>query len=219
MRCLAESKKIILVGIPGVGKTTLVKKLVQLLQAKKHSVRVESFGTLMLKEASEHAQDRDDLRKLDISQQKKLQNKVASKIASFKENIVLVDTHAFISTDSGFYPGLPNNILEIIQPDHFVSVSARPEEIYNRRTGDGTRSRDIISIESIKKELAVQDSMVASCSVLSGSPILTVLNSEGRVDGVVAEIIKGIGANDRSWHNTSFLGCGIFAGHGSFWTR
>ena len=194
MRCLAESKKIILVGIPGVGKTTLVKKLVQLLQAKKHSVRVESFGTLMLKEASEHAQDRDDLRKLDISQQKKLQNKVASKIASFKENIVLVDTHAFISTDSGFYPGLPNNILEIIQPDHFVSVSARPEEIYNRRMGDGTRSRDIISIESIKKELAVQDSMVASCSVLSGSPILTVLNSEGRVDGVVAEIIKGIGA-------------------------
>ena len=190
MRCLAESKKIILVGIPGVGKTTLVKKLVQLLQAKKHSVRVESFGTLMLKEASEHAQDRDDLRKLDISQQKKLQNKVASKIASFKENIVLVDTHAFISTDSGFYPGLPNNILEIIQPDHFVSVSARPEEIYNRRMGDGTRSRDIISIESIKKELAVQDSMVASCSVLDlahqylrlPSPIRLLYISSGRAE-------------------------------------
>ena len=75
-----------------------------------------------------------------------------------------------------------------------VSVSARPEEIYNRRMGDGTRSRDIISIESIKKELALQDSMVASCSVLSGSPILTVLNAEGKADGVAANIVKGIGA-------------------------
>ena len=89
---------------------------------------------------------------------------------------------------------MPNNILEIIKPNHFVSVSARPEEIYNRRMGDGTRSRDIISIESIKKELALQDSMVASCSVLSGSPILTVLNSEGKADGVAANIVKGIGA-------------------------
>ena len=60
--------------------------------------------------------------------------------------------------------------------------------------GDGTRSRDIISIESIKKELALQDSMVASCSVLSGSPILTVLNAEGKADGVAANIVKGIGA-------------------------
>ncbi len=183
-----------MVGIPGVGKTTLVKKLVELLQAKKHSVRVESFGTLMLKEAADYVKNRDDLRRLDILQQKKLQNKVASKIASFDEDIVLVDTHAFIATDSGFYPGLPNNILEIINPNHFVSVSARPEEIYNRRMGDGTRSRDIISIESIKKELALQDSMVASCSVLSGSPILTVLNAEGKADGVAANIVKGIGA-------------------------
>ena len=103
-----------MVGIPGVGKTTLVKKLVELLQAKKHSVRVESFGTLMLKEAADYVKNRDDLRRLDILQQKKLQNKVASKIASFDEDIVLVDTHAFIATDSGFYPGLPNNILEII---------------------------------------------------------------------------------------------------------
>ncbi len=194
MHCLAENKKIIIVGIPGVGKTTLVKKLAELLKVKKHSVRLDSFGTLMLKEASSYAKDRDDLRKLDISQQKKLQNQVASKIACFSEDIIIVDTHAFIATDSGFYPGLPNNILEIIKPNHFVSVSARPEEIYNRRMGDITRIRDIVSIESIKKELAVQDSMVAACSILSGSPILTVLNSEGRADSVAEEIAKGIGA-------------------------
>ena len=78
-----------------MGKTTLVKKLVELLQAKKHSVRVESFGTLMLKEAADYVKNRDDLRRLDILQQKKLQNKVASKIASFDEDIVLVD----IATD------------------------------------------------------------------------------------------------------------------------
>ncbi|MDI1496197.1 MAG: adenylate kinase [Cenarchaeum symbiont of Oopsacas minuta] len=190
---MAENKKIIIVGIPGVGKTTLVKKLVELLKAKQHSVRVDSFGTLMLEEVHNDISNRDELRKLDIFKQKKLQNRVATKIASFTEDIVLVDTHAFISTDSGFYPGLPNNILEIIKPDHYISVSARPEEVYNRRMSDNTRSRDIVTIESIKKELAVQDSMVAACSVLSGSPILTVLNSEGKANDVAVEIIEGIG--------------------------
>ena len=48
----------------------------------------------MLKEATDYVKNRDDLRRLDILQQKKLQNKVASKIASFDEDIVLVDTHA-----------------------------------------------------------------------------------------------------------------------------
>jgi adenylate kinase len=49
---LAESKRVIIVGIPGVGKTTLVSKVVELLREKKISVNVSIFGTIMNKKNS-----------------------------------------------------------------------------------------------------------------------------------------------------------------------
>ena len=91
------------------------------------------------------------------------------------------------------YPGLPNQVIQIIQPTHFIAISARPEEIYNRRMKDETRNRDKISIESIKKELAIQDSMLSTCSVLSGSPMKVILNNEGKIEEAANNVIKAIG--------------------------
>ena len=193
MHYLVESKKVIIVGIPGVGKTTLVSKIVEILKAKQKSVSVHSFGTVMLEEAKKNGiKDRDELRKLPMEKQTNLQKLAAQKIASIQDELVIIDTHAFISTNAGFYPGLPNHVLQIIKPSNFISVSARPEEIYNRRMKDSTRNRDLVSIESIKKELSVQDAMLSSCSVLSGSPMKTVLNAEGKVDEAAQMVIDAI---------------------------
>ena len=193
MHYLAESKKVIIVGIPGVGKTTLVSKIVEILKAKQKSISVHSFGTVMLEEAKKNGiKDRDELRKLPMEKQTNLQKMAAQKIASLQDDLVIIDTHAFISTNAGFYPGLPNSVLQIIKPDNFISVSARPEDIYNRRMKDSTRNRDLVSIESIKKELSVQDAMLSSCSVLSGSPMKTVLNSQGKVDEAAQTVIDAI---------------------------
>ena len=191
---LAESKKVVVVGIPGVGKTTVVSKVVEKLNALNKSVSVHSFGTVMFEEAKENGlKDRDDLRKLTVEQQKNLQKKAAEKIAEYQENIVIIDTHAFISTKEGYYPGLPHYVIQILKPTHFIAVSAKPDEIYNRRTNDDTRDRDIISIGSIKEELDVQDAMLSSCSVLSGSPMKVVLNTEGKVEEAADSIINAIG--------------------------
>lgn len=193
MHYLAESKKVIIVGIPGVGKTTLVSKIVEILRAKQKSISVHSFGTVMLEEAKKNGiKDRDELRKLSMEKQTNLQKMAAQKIARLEDELVIIDTHAFISTNAGFYPGLPNHVLQIIKPSNFISVSARPEEIYNRRMKDSTRNRDLVSIESIKKELSVQDAMLSSCSVLSGSPMKTVLNAEGKVDEAAQTVIDAI---------------------------
>lgn len=190
---MAESKKVIIVGIPGVGKTTLVSKIVEILKAKQRSISVHSFGTVMLEEAKKNGiKDRDELRKLPMEKQTNLQKMAAQKIASLQDDLVIIDTHAFISTNAGFYPGLPNSVLQIIKPDNFISVSARPEDIYNRRMKDSTRNRDLVSIESIKKELSVQDAMLSSCSVLSGSPMKTILNSQGKVDEAAQSVIDAI---------------------------
>ena len=191
---LVESKKVVVVGIPGVGKTTVVSKVVEKLNALNKSVSVHSFGTVMFEEAKENGlKDRDDLRKLTVEEQKNLQKKAAEKIAEHQENIVIIDTHAFISTKEGYYPGLPHYVIQILKPTHFIAVSAKPAEIYNRRTNDDTRDRDIISIGSIKEELDVQDAMLSSCSVLSGSPMKVVLNTEGKVEEAADSIINAIG--------------------------
>ena len=190
---MAESKKVIIVGIPGVGKTTLVSKIVEILKAKQKSVSVHSFGTVMLEEAKNNGvKDRDELRKLSMEKQTNLQKMAAEKIAKLQEGLLVIDTHAFVSTNAGFYPGLPNDVLQIIKPSNFISVYARPEEIYNRRMKDNTRQRDIVSIDAIKKEMAISDAMLSSCAVYSGSPMKPVFNTEGKVDEAANTVISAI---------------------------
>jgi adenylate kinase len=193
VHCLGEPKLVVMVGIPGVGKSTLVAKIVEILNGRKKSVSVQSFGTVMFDEAKKLGiSDRDELRKLTMDEQKNLQKLAAEKISQLQDDLVIVDTHAFISTNAGFYPGLPHDVLQIIKPTNFISVFARPEEIYNRRMKDTTRNRDIASIDSIKRELAVQDAMLSSCSVLSGSPIKPILNTEGKVDEAANTVLSAI---------------------------
>jgi len=194
---LAESNRIIIVGIPGVGKTTVVSRVVELLKEKNVKVSVSIFGTVMFDEAKKiGVRNRDDLRKLSVKAQKELQSMAARTIASITDDVVIVDTHAFISTQEGFYPGLPHNVLEILNPDSFIMITARPEEIYNRRMTDTTRTRDIVSIDTIKKELDVTSAMLSTCSILCGSPIKMVLNTEGKVDEAARGILSAMGFNN-----------------------
>ena len=194
MHCLAGvSKKVVIVGIPGVGKSTLVTKIVEILNSKQKSVSVNSFGTIMFEEAQKNGiKNRDDLRKLSMEEQQILQKKAAEKIAKLEDDLVIIDTHTFIITNAGFYPGLPHNVLEIIKPSNFISVYARPEEIYNRRMKDNTRQRDIVSIDNIKKEMAISDAMLSSCAVFSGSPMKPVFNTEGKVEEAANAVISAI---------------------------
>lgn len=187
------SKKIIIVGIPGVGKSTLVTKIVEILNSRQKSVSVNSFGTIMFEEAQKNGiKNRDDLRKLSMEEQQNLQKKAAQKIAKLEDDLVIIDTHTFINTNAGFYPGLPNSVLEIIKPSNFISVYARPEEIYNRRMKDTTRQRDVVSIDNIKKEMAISDAMLSSCAVFSGSPMKPVFNAEGKVEEAANTVISAI---------------------------
>ena len=194
MLCLAENKKIIMVGIPGVGKTTLLSKMAEIIKNHKKSVSVLSFGTLMFEIAKENGlKNRDELRKLPVSEQQSLQKIAAEKIAAHTEDVVIIDTHAFINSSEGYYPGLPELVLKIIKPTNFVSVSAKPEEIYNRRMTDNTRNRDKITLANIKKELDAQSGIIASCMVISGSPVKYILNREGKIDEATDKIVRAIG--------------------------
>ncbi len=169
MLYLAENKRIILVGIPGVGKTSLLSKIVETIKNHDKSVGVISFGTLMFEIAKKNGlKDRDELRKLPVTEQQNLQKIAAEKIAEHNEQIVIIDTHAFINSTEGYYPGLPEHVLKIIKPTNFVTVTAKPEEIYNRRMKDDTRNRDKVTLTIIKKELEIQSGMISACAVITG---------------------------------------------------
>ena len=194
MLCLEENRIIIMTGIPGVGKTTLLSKIVEVIKSHDKSVNVLSFGTLMFEIAKENGlKDRDGLRKLPLKEQQSLQKIVAEKIAATNEQIVIIDTHAFINSPEGYYPGLPEHVLKIIKPTNFVSISAKPEEIYNRRMKDDSRNRDKITLTIIKKELEIQSGMISACAVITGSPVKHILNGEGKIDEATNKIIKAIG--------------------------
>jgi len=191
---LEENKRIVMVGIPGVGKTTLLSKMVELIKKHGKSVHVISFGTLMFEVAEKNGlKDRDGLRKLPVTEQQNLQKLAAEKIAALTEQVIIIDTHAFINSPGGYYPGLPENVLRIIKPTNFVSISAKPEEIYNRRMKDDTRNRDKITVANIKKELDIQSGMISACSVITGSPVKLVLNREGKIDETAEKIINALG--------------------------
>ena len=191
---LEDSKKVVIVGIPGVGKTSLITKIAELTKQKNKTVSVHSYGTVMFEEAKKMGiKNRDELSMLPIAKQKQLQKMAAEMLSNLSDDVIFIDTHAFISTKAGFYPGLPNYVIQIIQPTNFIAITASPDEIHNRRMKDETRDRDPISIEDIKKELAVQDAMLSSCSVLSGSPMKVIFNHEGKIEEAASNVINAIG--------------------------
>ena len=193
-----NNKRVVVVGIPGVGKTTVISRLAEILNQRGTQTAVVVFGTIMFEEARKLGlNNRDEMRRQSIEDQRRMQNLAARRIANMKDNIVIVDTHLFINTNEGYYPGLPLNLLEIIKPTNIVMVAAHPEEIATRRKTDATRDRDTLSVEDIQFQLDISKVMVATCSVLTGCPFIIIMNSNNKIDQTASNIVKALTAEDR----------------------
>ncbi|MBD0359575.1 MAG: adenylate kinase [Nitrososphaeraceae archaeon] len=188
-----NNKRVVVVGIPGVGKTTVISRTAEILNQRGTQTAVVVFGTMMFEEARKLGiNNRDAMRRESIEVQRHMQDLAARRIANLKDNIVIVDTHLFINTNEGYYPGLPLHLLEVIKPTNIVMVAARPEEIANRRRIDETRDRDIESVEDIQYQLDISKVMVATCSVLTGCPFIIIMNSNNKIDETASNIVKAL---------------------------
>jgi len=194
---LAENhKRAVVVGIPGVGKTTVITRAAEVLN-KKRKTTIVVFGTVMFEQAKKIGlKSRDEMRKMPIEDQRRLQEMAAQRIAEMNDDILLVDTHLFINTEEGYYPGLPMRLLNIMKPTNMIMVAADAIEIAKRRKTDQTRQRDIISAENIQKELDISRMMVASCSILTGAPFAIIMNNDGQVDEAAANIARTLLVGD-----------------------
>ena len=186
-----KGKKVIIVGIPGVGKSTIISNATTALQNIGTSVTTVVFGSVMFEEAKKLGiTDRDQMRKLSIDVQQKLQNMAADLISARRESIVVVDTHLFIKTSSGYYPGLPMNLILKLNPDRLILVSANSEEILRRRKDDNSRTRDMISGDEIKRDIDVSLSMISSLSILTGAPFEIIHNNDNMIDSATAQMVE-----------------------------
>lgn len=194
---MVKGKIIIAVGLAGVGKSTVLRKLEDLVSEDKSKVKIVSYGSIMTERAEKlgMTNDRDKLRRSSVNKQKALQEYAAKEISklAYSWDFVIVDTHMIISTDKGYLPALPYNILLILKPSLLVVIEAEPEIILSRRTVDMERNRDQTSMEQLSAEIAFSRSVAAACSVITGAPAKFIENINGKQDVAADQFLKLLG--------------------------
>lgn len=182
-------KKVIITGVPGVGKTTVINTAMEKLQSEGTHYQNINFGSFMFEvaEAEGLAKDRDEMRKLDRTVQKRLQKLAAEKIAAIDGNVI-VDTHASVKTPNGYLAGLPEWVITAIMPDVLVIVETDDDQILLRRMSDETRIRDMEGAKGIAEHQMMNRAFGASYATLTGCTVKYITNADFLLDKAVEEL-------------------------------
>src|SRR5712691_2690898 len=142
------SRTIIVAGIPGVGKTTVLQELENVAREKNIPLKIVNFGNVMNELVKKRGKTvhRDHMRRQDLELQAKVQEQAAREIGKTggksAKSALVVDTHMFVRTKDGIWPGTPRRVLEQLDPGLIILIEADPEDIARRRNADRTRERD-----------------------------------------------------------------------------
>ena len=174
---------ILVTGIPGVGKTTLLDEFNRMATRRGLNVTIMNYGTIMSSILKEKSSDlaRDEIRRQKTNTQKIAQLRTAELIANkSNDGITMIDTHTFINTKAGFLAGLPYDVLKKLNPSLLVLVEASIRDILKRRSLGSIRNREKQSLEEIKLGLEWSRNMASAYSALIGLPIKILKNEEGK---------------------------------------
>ncbi len=179
---------IIVMGVPGAGKTSVLKGVTE----KKPEYKIVNYGDLMLEIFREKygVQNRDDMRKASVAQQKAVQEAVAEKLSRMDEKVIL-DTHCSILTPKGYLPGLPFELLKKLKVDRLVLVSATVDEIYGRRKNDKTRTREV-NRDEITEHLGINMGYLAAYSAFAGAPAMVILSRDGKLPESIEKFVSAL---------------------------
>ena len=190
----------IVTGIPGVGKTTVLSKVSEILQEKSIPYKIVNYGDYMLNTAIKngYVNNRDEIRKLSVDKQKELQTLAARKIVEDlselgKNGLGFVDTHAVIRTPSGYLPGLPKYVIEVLSPNVIFLLESDPKIILDRQKRDNSRVRaDYNDVNIINEVLSFARYSAMASAVLVGASVKIVINQEGDPSVAAREIINSL---------------------------
>jgi len=153
-----KSDLISVVGVPGVGKTSLCRKL-----SEKVDYPHINYGDLMLKIAKEKnfVETEDELFSLPIQIQHQIWKETALQIK--KQKKALVDLHGLDQSPIGYILSLP---IKIIKPSLIILIESPPELILFRRKLDPKeRIKDTIKtltehIEMLRVSMIISSVMI-----------------------------------------------------------
>ena len=190
---MSETRNVVIVtGIPGVGKTTVINTAIEMIKEKHNEeVLMLNFGSEMFEVASERGlvQGRDELRKMVTAKQREVQRLAGKAIAEkAKSARVIVDTHTLIQTPNGFLIGLPEWVVKAIEPKTLVLVEAKPENIASRRSDDETRTRDEQFVDDIRIHQEMCRATAVAAATLTGATVRIIKNQEGKVEEAAMQL-------------------------------
>ena len=176
---------IIVMGLPGAGKSTVLKGI-------SAGFKQLNYGTLMLQIAKKKfgILDRDQIRKLQVKEQKEVQAAVAEQL-SREEGKIVLDTHCSIKTPQGYLPGLPFELLSKLNVGGLVLITAKSEEVFARRSHDQSRDRkDDVTLEHVQEHDSMNRAFLAAYAAYCGCPAKIIHNAQGKVKEASAELQK-----------------------------
>jgi adenylate kinase len=190
-------KVIILTGVPASGGTTVTKKAIEVLEGHGQQFRMVTYSDVMLEEASRRgwANVRDDIRKLDPSEQRNLQKMAARTISEMAATALVVDTHATVRTPRGYLPGLPTWVLDELKPELIIVVESAPSEIIRRRNADKSRQRDAQDAMAVQQHQDVNKAICMAYAAYTGATVKILQNPDGELDKAVAELVLTLQEN------------------------
>ncbi|MCE4601246.1 MAG: adenylate kinase [Desulfurococcales archaeon] len=189
---------VIVTGVPGVGKTTVIKHLQDLAAKESLKVEVVNFGSFMLDYAVKEGiiEDRDKIRTLPLRKQLELQEKAAKAIIEYareklgSDGFLIIDTHALVRTVAGYWPGLPRHVIDQLKPDMIVIVEAEPEIVAARQARDRTRYRaDFGGAEGVRRLMEYARAAGFASAVFYASTVAIIQNREGEAVEAARELL------------------------------
>ncbi len=171
---------IIVAGVPGAGKTTIMDNV-----AKSNNYKFVNVGDMMMTLGKERGYftERDRMRYFTNLIRKELVHEVFESISKMEGNIV-VDTHASVEEHGRYMPGLPTDAVEPIKDSllALVCIDATTQEIMERRMKDTTRQREVETAETIDVQRIINISVLSAMSLTYDVPLFVVPNEEGKID-------------------------------------
>ncbi len=197
-------KLVVLTGIPGSGKTSIMQEALKLLKREGKKAECVNFGDMMFEVAN--VKNRDEMRKLSQEKQIENQRKAASRIAAMaqfeavfkdkrtktvaaeKPDVLFVDTHCTIRTPLGYLPGLPEWVLHALRPNVIVLIESDPSQIKRRRQADESRKRDEESEDDIALHQEINRAAAASYCMVTGASVKIIENRDKHLLDAVKEL-------------------------------
>lgn len=105
---------------------------------------------------------------------------------------MIIDTHALIRTHTGYFPGLPIEVLQILSPTDYVLVECLPHVILERRKNDHSRTRDKEILDELHIHQELTRSFVTSCCMQTESLLCYIQNNNASINQNTLPLIRYI---------------------------